>query len=36
MEVPGDVYVLEVQWHPKRMIDGEMLKIFQGFVAAIG
>ena len=35
MELSRETFVLGVQWHPERMIDGEMLKIFQAFIQAI-
>jgi putative glutamine amidotransferase len=32
VENQGENFVLGVQWHPERMIKGEMVKIFQAFV----
>lgn len=32
IEYQGKEFIIGVQWHPERMINGEMLKIFQVFV----
>ena len=32
MEIEDNIFVLGVQWHPERMIEGEMINIFEAFI----
>ncbi|RLE57100.1 MAG: gamma-glutamyl-gamma-aminobutyrate hydrolase family protein [Candidatus Methanomethylicota archaeon] len=34
IEYLGDTFILGVQWHPERMINGEMIKLFKAFIEA--
>ena len=35
MESEDNIFVLGVQWHPERMIEGEMIKIFEAFISEL-
>lgn len=35
IEWEGSDFIVGVQWHPERMIDGEMLKLFEAFTIAL-
>jgi putative glutamine amidotransferase len=35
IEWEGSEFIVGVQWHPERMIDGEMLKLFEAFTIAL-
>ena len=35
IERDGPIFVVGVQWHPERMIDGDMLVLFKAFIDAL-